>query len=267
VFNGTRYHELSTFLAALEATGHEITAVVRHNIANFAGLQARGENGALYPVAAAAFARTEIVDDHGNEAVVPMSHSELAFSVKPEHVNDGLRIRADAQYYQGIARIGFYGAGCRAKERWTGDKVSDRFSPPEAIQALELVGLFTSVIRTAAQRRGLAIHGYGVLGVCNDSVAIVQQIVRGRINSYPLFMLDDLVLVEIDERIAQSANNPAAASHLEQYRALKASVATVPSDADENPTIRERALISIPWQPGAEVYYSTMTARSILSGQ
>ena len=256
-YKGVSYQTLDAFVAALVSSGHEITAEVRHAVANFTGLHARGSDGALHPVASPAFAATGILDSQKKEAVLPMFHSELVFRVRPTHAAPAEAIQADVLFYQGVSRMGFYGAGCAVSPAWVGSKVSDRLDQATAIKVLDLTGHFTSVIRVAAEKNKLSVHGYAVLGVCNDSVAIIQQAVHGKVSSWPLFMLDELVLPELDQRLA-------AGQDVALYQALRQAVESSPSDASDNPTSRERALTSISWELGYEPFLSTLDARRIL---
>jgi len=257
LYRGVPYQALDAFITALVSAGHEITAEVRHTVANFTGLHARGSDGALHPVAFPAFAGTGILDSQQEEAVLPMFHSEIVYRVRPTHAAPGEAIEADVLFYQGVVRMGFYSAGCAVSPAWVGSKVSDRLDQATAIKALDLTGHFTSVIRVAAEKAKLSVHGYAVLGVCNDSVAIIQQAVHGKVSSWPLFMIDELVLPELDQRLA-------AGQDVAIYQALRQAVESSPSDASDNPTIRERALISIPWESGYEPFLSTIDARRIL---
>ena len=259
VYRGVDYQSLDAFAAALVEAGHEITAEIRHQVANFTGLYARGADGALRPIASPAFTATGILDGQGKEAVLPMLHSEIIYRVRPTRAAAADAIEAAVAYYQGIFRMGFYADGSMPVTPWAGSRVSDRFGPKEAVEALGLTGHFTSVIVAAAEKARLVVHGYAVLGVCNDSVAIIQQAVQGKVNSWPLFMLDELVLPELEQRIASGQDVAA-------YEALRQAVAASPSDASENPTVRERALSSMSWEPGYEPFFSTIDARRILTG-
>mgnify|MGYP000582460512 CR=1 FL=1 len=74
-----------------------------------------------------------------------------------------------------------------------------------------LAGAFTDVVEDAAKRLNLYADGYGITGVCNDSVAVVQQAVTGNASQYPLLMNDDeraeaLGALELDEEDLQRIN-------------------------------------------------------------
>jgi hypothetical protein len=267
IFNGRSYQDFYDFIQALVGSGHQITAKIRHTVANFLGLHGKDPQGNLRPIAAAAFSRTEFLDAQRNEAVLPMSHSEIAFFVSPQKVANGTTIEAAAVFYQGVERIGFYGEACQRRDPWVGHQVTDSYGPQEAPYALELVGVFNDVIRMAAEKKGLGLHGYGVLGVCNDSVAVIQKLSLVWIASYPLFMLDQLILPELEERLIQGRNIEEKKRYLDRYREIKGAIQATPSDARANETTRQRALQSIPWKPGQEPFYSTIEARRILLNQ
>jgi len=117
-----------------------------------------------------------------------------------------------------------------------------------------------SVIRGAAKAHDLQKAGYGITGVCNDSVAIIEHALFGQATAYPLLMRDEVVLAELGQ--ARQAGGALDAA----YAALATSIAAVPSDTEPQPSAAQRALASLPWQPGQEPFASTVEARRILTG-
>jgi hypothetical protein len=128
------------------------------------------------------------------------------------------------------------------------------------VQAGKLAGLLGDVINDSAADQHLAMGGYGVTGVCNDSIAVLQQALAGRVTAYPLLERDETLAQELGKHIA--AGGPDA----DAFRTLAASLAAVPNDMTPNASARERALASLPWAPGEEPFQSAVDARAILEG-
>ena len=161
-----------------------------------------------------------------------------------------------------MPNTGFFACDLMRKSTWTGTVVTDRLDQPQALHAAALCANLSDVINDVAAAAGLAMNGYGVTGVCNDSVAVVQQAITGHSTGYPLFMRDQVLLPEIELRLHDRNRRDDAA-----LRELKAAMALAPSDEAMNASSAARARASIPWQPGAEPFESTVRARAILAGR
>ena len=229
-------------------------------MANFAALHAKGPDGTLRDVPAPLMVRTGVKDAQGQEAVVPAVHSELVIRVSPGPDAKEPKVEAACKWYQGVSATGFFPADLFETPAWAGASVPDRFSGKEALKAVRMAGILSDVINHAAEDLGLQASGYGVTGVCNDSVAIIQHALTGRTTAYPLVMRDETLAPEIGRRLAD-ANR----SDDTDLRALKRSIAAVPSDVQANATSRARALACIPWAAGQEPLAGAVTARRVLS--
>ena len=257
------FSDLRAFISNLSANGHDIAAEVHHFVANFAGLNVMGTDGIQHGVAAPWFVRTGFMDKNGLEAVLPALHSEIWFQIKPKDSSKGNQINSTFVFYQGVGKTGFYCEDCSRRDAWVGKHSSYPFTADGAPQALILAGKLTSVIRTVALNEHLAMDGYGATGVCNDSVGVIQYAVAHQVNSYPLLMLADILVPEIDKRIAMAQNS---ADQANDYLSLKMAVAAIPHDTTRLDDGWQRALLSMPWEPGAEPFFSSVSARAILTG-
>jgi hypothetical protein len=256
------FTRVDTFLKALTQMGYQVDAVLTHRVADFAGLKTRAPDGSLLDVPASMLVRTGVKDAQGREAVVPTVHSEIVYRVRagtdPAPSVPGLD--ADVKWYQGVPHTGFFPADLMRKSTWTGTVQTEHWEGAKALQAAQLSSLLSDVIRDSASAAGLLMSGYGITGVCNDSVAVVQQAVAGRSTAYPLLMQDATLSGEIQKRLTDKdkRDDPA-------YRTLSKAMADTPSDATANSSSRARALASIPWAAGAEPFGSTEQARATLS--
>ena len=265
-YDGKIFTRLSEFLQALLNDGHEMRAMIRHYVAPFFPVYATGEDDGLHPVAAAAFLRTGIVDAEGVEAALPLFHSEFVFSIGSTERTSGRGVKGAVQFYQGIPKTGFYGEGNMDRPLWLGEVVSeDAFSSEQAAVAMLLAGYLVDVTRAVAKERQLPFDGWGMNGVCNDSTAIIQQAVQGKINSYPLFMPDGVMAEELTGRMEESFYNSGSYLDFLVYWHLRQAVYQTPEDVRPTADSLVRLLTSFPWEAGDEPFYSVVDARRIIS--
>lgn len=263
-YAGRTYTKLESFLEALKADGHELSVTMEQRVANFANLKTMvpGSNPPEFlDVPAPLMVRTGIQDANGQEALVPAVHSELVIRIRKGPETRGPGIDADVKWYQGTGGTGFFPCNTAAEPAWCGRVQSNKFEGADALRAVRLAGALGDVINESANGLGLWNGGYGATGVCNDSIAIIQHAMTGTTTVYPLLMRDETLLGELQQRLTDRSRVGDA-----DYAALRESIRAVPSDAESNPTSRERALSSLPWAPGQEPFKSTELARKILGG-
>lgn len=263
-YGNKTYSRLDSFLKALVADGHTVEARVVHRVANFADLKTRAPDGTWLDVPAALLVKTGVTkkgaDGLEEEAMVPTVHSELVFSIKRGPNTKGPGFDADVKWYQGISGTGFFPADLAKTPAWCGGKVADTFTGSQALDAAYLAGLFSDMINDVAAAQKLAVGGYGITGVCNDSVAAVQHALTGRSTAFPLLMRDESVEGELSARVEDKDKRDDAG-----YKRLAKSVKAVPSDAVANDSSRARALESMPWTAGTEPFAKTERSRVILT--
>lgn len=258
---GSRFTSLPHFMQALEKDGYVVEAKLTHRVADFFALKTNAPDGTILDVPMAAMVRTGVVDKNGQEAILPTVHSELVFSVRPGPTSKQPTFSGDVKWYQGISGTGFFPCDTMRKSTWTGTTTATTFDHARSLEAMNLCGVLGDVIQDASAKAGLAMSGYGVTGVCNDSVAIIQQAMTGEVTAYPLFMRDAMLLPEIKARLQDTNRMDDGA-----LKALKAAIDVVPSDDRQNASSKARALASIPWSSGQAPFQSTEDARRILAG-
>lgn len=260
-YGGKRFTRIDTFVEALRRDGHEITAQVTHRVANFANLKTKvGDQ--LMDVPMGLLVATGINNPQGREAFVPAVHSEIVFSIRSTPATQGPGMDADIKFYQGVPFTGFFAADLVASPTWCGKSTSAVFDSAQATMALRYGGLLSSLIEESAKHEGLGMAGYGVTGVCNDSVAVIQHAVSGTTAAHPLLMLDESVLPFLEARLA----SPKSRRDRAGYQALRASIKAVPNDLEQNASTRARARGSFPWEAGQEPIKVAAEARTILFG-
>jgi len=261
-YGGKSYTQLEGFVGALRADGYQVSVTFEQRIANFANLKTvvPGSNPPRYlDVPAPLMVRTGIRDAEGQEAIVPACHSEMHVKLQSGPNTKGPRLDAEVRFFQGTDGTGFFPADTAADPSWTGRVKSAPLSGEKAAHAVQLAELLTRVVNGSAAKNKLWAGGYGMTGVCNDSVAVVEHALTGKVTEYPLLMRDSYVLGEINRELPQ-----ASARDAQGLRELAASVAEVPNDLAANASQAARALASMPWAAGAEPLQSSVEARRIL---
>lgn len=260
IYRGTTHATPTSFIDALKANGHTVSSFVEHRVADFFGFHVKQPDGSLKPVAAAGFVKTGVKDSEGNEAILPMSHGELIFQIESSNATQGLRLDAATKFYQGTDGIGFFAYAASETPDWVGTAHTQGIGEADVVQGMSLAGLLLDIVRSVALAQNLPMEGYGMTGVCNDTVAIIQNALTGKVTTYPLVMIDELLIPELQSRISSSQGDLR-----RDYETLLASIEAVPSDTSMNDTTVQRALSSMPWPLLNEPFYSSQDARLILS--
>lgn len=252
-YRGETYSTQKAFLDALERNGHTVTATVSQGIANFLDLFV-AKDGQLCEVEAAVRVRTGQLGPDGREVVVPAVHSGLKIRVSGPDVNGAV------SFFQGVGGTGFFAEGLSKDQSWSGGRDIETFAGADARRAIAAAGLWRKVVNDTATESGLLGGGYGQTGICNDSVALLQQLVTGRTTIYPLAMDKDLMVKALDAKIAAGGSLAA------RWKEIRAAVLSLPRDTEADPTQPGRILDSIPFGdttpfPGAD------HARAVLGPQ
>ena len=261
--NGKQFTKLDEFAKQLQADGYEVNVSFQQRVANFSNLKTTvpGSNPPQYlDVPAPLMIKTGLKDGLGKEAVVPAVHSEMVVSIKAGPNARGPKFDADLKFYQGVSGTGFFPCNVNADPSWCGKSTQATLGGAKALEAISVAGAFTDVVNTTAKAQNLYADGYGITGVCNDSVAVVQQAVTGTADAYPLLMKDEVLYGALKDRLgdANKADDPA-------YKAIRKAMRELPSDVRHNDSQKRRALASLPWAAGKEPFASSEEARKILS--
>lgn len=262
-YGGKSHTSLESFTAALKKDGYDVSVKFEERIANFSNLKTVVPGSSppkFVDVPAPLMIKTGIKDASGKEAVVPAVHSEMIISLKAGPNTKGPKFDADIKFYQGVSSTGFFPCDVHATPNWCGKATVAEASGDKAMKAIRVAGAFTDVVNTVAKEKNLYADGYGVTGVCNDSVAVVQQAITGQATQYPLLMKDSVLMGEITERLSDANTGDDAT-----LKTLRNAIRELPSDTRKTPSTAARALASLPWEAGEEPFQSSVEARRILS--
>jgi hypothetical protein len=137
---------------------------------------------------------TGIKLSNGENFVVPMGHSGWAWTITGPTVN------TKVMFYLGTDGAGFFGQASQ-RPGWTGMTASyDQVITATSGDSQRLMETFTVAAtylkRTRIERTtiaaGMPVDGYGYVGVCNDSDAVIEKSVLGGIHAFPLMRAANL---------------------------------------------------------------------------
>ena len=180
------------FLKVLCDSGHTIEVCPRSTITTF-GMAAcvKEADGSWTNIPVAFFFRTGYESHRQRPAYYHALHGGIDMKIEGPLVgidrNTGLPNKCDIQYYMAIEGMCGWHSNWNADVPWI-DPVSTCkiYSQEEALAAVRMAGMLACTFNQIGTEMDLPFGGYGVLGVCNDTAAIVDYAVRGETNMYPL---------------------------------------------------------------------------------
>lgn len=211
--------DAASLLALLTQRGWTVLARLRCSIASFgfgAALQEPGLPPRQIPLALPM--RTGLLDAGGDEVTTLLPHAalELELSRGPR----SLRL----QWFQGTGGFCGWDALNDLQRPWQNDRTNgtvrylgEPFTADELARLLPLSDLIALIHNQEATAHHLRLGGYGSLGFCIDSTALLQQAVRGRCDLFPL-VLPGLWRERLDQRAARLARHGADAEIVAGYR-------------------------------------------------
>lgn len=259
-YQGRPYTTLHDFVGALVADGYSLTVKYESQVADFAKLrqQVPGSNPPKYlDVPAPLMVKTGYLDGANQMAMTPATHSGMRIEVRGPNPN----LNANVNFYQGTTKTGFFAADTDAKPTWLGGVTHAEYTGEQARDSIEMAGALTDLIRATAEEFQLYAEGYGVTGVCKDSIALIHHAVAGHSDVYyPLLMQDNLLTKGLMKKL-----NDTDTSNDDLMRRIQAAIGGQPSDVEPNTTAPARAVASLPWVFDRTPFKSSDVAVSILN--
>lgn len=211
----------SALITHLNGQGWQCRGHFRASTASF-GLGASLHNGdhwAQIPLAVPY--RTGLRDSHGEERQALLPHCSLELELSPDHGEPFL-----LQYYQGTEGLNGWAALNDLHRPWQNDRSngSVAYLGPELTgatlsTALDVCDLMGAVHNSAAMDHRLTLGGYGALGFCIDSTAMLEVAVRQTTHLFPL-TLGGLWRQLLEDQLNQLLNSglDASAETVDRYR-------------------------------------------------
>lgn len=188
-YRGVEHTTPASLVEALLQAGHTIEVRNERTYANFISLT-MGDRDVIWPV------WLDTGEEMGGAPLtVPMGHSGHAWRIH------GPDVDARIMFYLGIDGAAFF-AQTQTRPAWTGEVVNDGASSTEpggaelVVQTVEVATAYLQRIHVerATVAAGMPADGYGYVGVCNDSNALIEYVTRGTVTTFPLMRaaaLDD----------------------------------------------------------------------------
>jgi hypothetical protein len=161
--------------------------------------------------------RTGLLNDRGQEVLSLLPHTALELEL-----SDGRR-SLRLQWFQGTTGLCGWDALNDLHRPWQNDRqngtvryLGEPFSPDQWSTLLHMTELIALVHNLEATDQHLRLGGYGSLGFCIDSTALLQQALCGCCDLFPL-VLPGLWRERLDQRcvsLVRSASLPAGAAAL-----------------------------------------------------
>ncbi|WP_114992230.1 ArgR family transcriptional regulator [Synechococcus sp. UW179A] len=136
--------------------------------------------------------RTGLLDPKGEEMQALMPHCSVEMELQPPGSSPVL-----LQYYQGAEGLNGWAGLNELHRPWQNERSNGtvayqatELSGEQLEETLDLCELIGAVHNNEAQFSHLHMGGYGALGFCIDSTALVEQAMTGRTNLFPLALGD-----------------------------------------------------------------------------
>ena len=187
------------FIQVLMDTNHTIEVCPRSTITTFGmGVCVKELDGSWTNIPIGFFFRTGYENEYGQPAFFSASHGGLDLHIaNGPLVQDGggSNSKCDIQFYVAIEGLCGWHSNHNPNVPWiqpistlSSTSTAQVYTQTQAIQAIRLCSILSITFNSLSTELNLPYGGYGILGVCNDSAAIIDYALnptRGT-NMYPL---------------------------------------------------------------------------------
>ena len=164
-------------MAALQATGHNVTVDDARYFANFGHFHYKGHD-VMMPF----FLNSQIIipNSGGRPLLVPAAHAEYEWHIR------GPRVNADVSYYFGIDGKSQWRTMDTLDQAWVLKRNAHEYTGADAVEVTRLAGLMTvAYAHLHAKYPSIPFGGYYALGVCQDGVSAIEQKMTGHVTLFP----------------------------------------------------------------------------------
>lgn len=236
--NGASASTPQDLIAALAATGHQVTVVDARYFANFGHLHYKGLDVMMPFWIDTSYAVPGTGGPLGWRArplLVPVSHAEYEWQIR------GPKINADVSYYFGVDGKSEWRTMDTLDQGWVLKRLAHTYTGAQALEVTRLAGLLTVAYMHQHQRRpDLPFGGYYALGVCQDGVAAIEERMTGDSTLFP--NTADAALFD-DPRDAE----------------VNKLIIAIPKDRGGDPPEPQRIFGSLPADPGPNNSFAAVT--------
>jgi len=186
-FNGNTCRRPDELIQSLIEGGHKVEVCPRSTITTFgASICVKEDDGCWtnIPVGIQLMTGYERSSD-GRAAYFTAPHGGLDIDIRGPLI--GKNSRCSMQFYVAIDGLCAFHSNHDADAPWLEKMpLSEVYTSEQAVRAIRMAGLVGVVFNSIGTDMDLPFGGYGVLGVCNDSAALIDFALRGETNAYPL---------------------------------------------------------------------------------
>ena len=236
--NATSASTPQDLIAALAASGHQVTVVDARYFANFGHLHYKDQDVMMPFWIDTSFAvpgTGGLLGWGARPLLVPVSHAEYEWQIR------GPKINADVSYYFGVDGKSEWRTMDTLDQAWVLERVAHTYTGEQALEVTRLTGFLTIAYMHQHQRRpDLPFGGYYALGVCQDGVAAIEEHMNGISTLFP--NTADVTLFD-DPRDAE----------------VNKLIAVIPKDRGGVPPEPARVFGSLPAEPGAGGDFAAVT--------
>jgi len=189
-FKGKTITTPRELFAALIESGHTIQVRNERMYANFLSATIGDNADLIWPV----WIDTGILLSSGESFTIPVGHSHHAWTISGPNVN------TKVMFYLGTSGAGFFGQTSQ-RPAWSGmttqSDVTIAGPGADADYLLSTLDAAATYLRRTRVERttvaaGMPADGYGFVGVCNDSNAILESKTKGTVSAFPLLRAKSL---------------------------------------------------------------------------
>jgi hypothetical protein len=238
-FAGIHIDTPRSFLWTLMETGHEVEVCPRGTITTF-GMAAciKEQDGSWTHVPLSYFVRTGYESESSRPAHAGVPHGGMDLNISGALV--GKNNKCNIQFYMAIEGMCGWHSNHNADVPWKVATAStEPYTKEMALQAIRMAGLLSVTFNAIGTEQKLPFGGYGVLGVCNDTAALLDQAVRGTTNMYPL-VSTGRYLMHIAQRLVALriglCSDPRLEEELKDIQFIIAAIMTISSDLQASPS-------------------------------
>ncbi|MCU0691720.1 MAG: hypothetical protein MUF54_09990 [Polyangiaceae bacterium] len=219
VDNGRRYETVESAIRALIKAGHTIEATNNRYYADFLGLMYKGTS-----VSAPLWIDTGIALPGGGTLAVPVPHAHYHFTI------EGPALNGELMFYMGIPGGTLFRAQHIYRKPWGGERGSVTRTSKQNLETIVSLFVTAGKLRKKWETNGAGLPavGYGQLGVCIDSTAVLEMATEKTVTLFPL--LHPAGKPPVDEIDALMATIPSDITGTGAATALERLVATQPFD-------------------------------------
>ena len=180
------------FIEALLDSGHSIEVCPRSALTTFGvAVCVKEKDDSWTNIPIAFFFRSGYESSRRRPAYFSPLHGGIDLKIEGPLVgfdeSTGKSRKCDIQFYMAIEGMCGWHSNHNADVPWIKSvSTTTVYNKEEALTAIRMSGILACTFNQIGTEMELPFGGYGVLGVCNDTAAIIDFAVRGETNMYPL---------------------------------------------------------------------------------